>query len=278
MDSLIPPGGGNRRTRPPKLPSVRSVSQGAIAAAATLVRTAVDAMTGLSHSTPPPSPPSMPPAPRSPVRSRTPSTATGLSPGAQSASRPAEGPVFAQVEDLLGASAMRRINAHAERMAAASSQGATTDAAARQSVVTDARHSLLVGMLGELGYISATDLVPPETRALHAVRTALSDVAAWYQTLHPVHLQKLHVRREDDYCCAISQKPFASLTHPVAIATGGVVHVFEAEALLQWMHTSMTMPANKGVATHPIDRSPLTLGQLWPATNVAYGPVGPPRS
>jgi hypothetical protein len=154
-------------------------------------------------------------------------------------------------------------------------RGSTADSSEELFSVT--RNSLMASLLSSLSESLMPSLTLDDQGELHSLQAALTDVGAWYGALDPTKTEAVWVNREDDFMCAISQKPFAELEHPVAVRTGPVAHVFEAEDLLRWMLTCVEKPGNHGKATNPVDRAPIHLRQLTKAVNVFFGPLGPAR-
>lgn len=144
----------------------------------------------------------------------------------------------------------------------------------------DLRHmvGILVGLRGEgrIGSIAHT--------AICAVDAALSDVTAWHTALQRQQVTDVDWAQSHQGRCPITFKTWAELRYPVSIDVGCVPCVCCGKALLQWMQVSMQTPGRDGCATHPLDRTPLSLGQIkavaWrnrpkqaSASKVACGPT-----
>lgn len=177
-------------------------------------------------------------------------------------------------ERLVGdidATVMQRLSASA--LEASTLRGST--AGFSEELFARTRNILMANLLSSIGQSPAPASTPEDQVELRSLQAALADVGAWYGTLDPTKTEAVWVNREDDFMCGISQKPFAELEHPVAVRTGPVASVFEAEDLLRWMLICVEHPSNHGKATNPVDRTPIHLRQLTKAVNVFFGPVGP---
>lgn len=98
--------------------------------------------------------------------------------------------------------------------------------------------------------------------ALKQVEAALADVAGWFGSIGIVCELPSAQKHEIGARCPISFHAYADIVHPVVISSSASACVFEAEALLEWMHVSMQTPGRQDCAVNPLDRSSLWLRQL----------------
>lgn len=132
--------------------------------------------------------------------------------------------------------------------------------------------SQLIRTLGELG--------TPDMRALFIeqlrdnawspdavpeyceIKAALSDVAAWHASLAETRTTRISQAQANDISCPISLATFAEMAYPVAFYTGEALRIFELEALLCWLETSIAAQHGATVGRNPTNNLALPLASL----------------